>query len=284
MSAKGSESERAVAELWRARMSDFDTVLARLREDGIDTSNLTVDDVNKVDLMHMGGAEATDELTELAGIASGMEVLDAGCGIGGTSRRIAYRTGAKVTGLDLTPRAIETGNRLNDHLGMADRVNAVHGSVTDMPFDDDGFDVVVVQHCAMQVEQKDRLFSECARVLKEGGLLAMHDWFAGRATPLRYPLPWADGPETSFIEPLDDAIGRLRAHGFTPEPFIDQTEKGVEWLTRTRTAIDRHLAEGGDLTQTQQRSIGISRTMIPNLSKGGLILGFLFALKSPGKS
>ena len=277
MGARWSESEREVAELWRGRVSDFDTVLARLREDGIDTSNLSVDNVNKVDLMHMGGADSTDELTERAGITGGMEVLDAGCGIGGTSRRIAYRTGAKMTGLALTPRAVETGNRLSEHLGIADRVESVHGSVTDMPFDDDRFEVVIVQHCAMQVEEKDRLFSEVARVLRPGGLLAMHDWFAGRATPLLYPLPWADGPETSFLEPLDDAIARLRAHGFTPEPFIDQTEKGVEWLTRTRTAIDRHLAEAGELTQTQQRNINISQTMIPNLSEGGLVLGFLFA-------
>ncbi len=261
-------------------MSDFDTVLARLREDGIDTSNLTVDDVNKVDLMHMGAKESTDELAQRAGITGGMEVLDAGCGIGGTSRRIAYRTGAKVTGLDLTPRAVETGNRLSGHLGVDDRVNAVHGSVTDMPFDDGRFDVVIVQHCAMQVEEKDRLFSEVARVLKPGGLLAMHDWFAGRASPLRYPLPWADGPETSFLEPLGDAIRRLKSHGFTPEPFIDQTDKGVEWLTRVRVEIDRHLAAGGDLTATMQRNIGISRTMIPNLSEDRLVLGFLFA-RSP---
>ncbi len=277
MSLGGSESERAVAELWRGRMSDFDTVLARLREDGIATSNLTVDDVNKVDLMHMGGAEPTDEITELAGIASGMEVLDAGCGIGGTSRHIASHTKAKVIGLDLTLHAVETGNRLNEHLGIADHVGAVHGSVTDMPFDDDRFDVVIVQHCAMQVEKKDRLFGECSRVLKPGGMLAMHEWFTGRAASPHYPLPWADGPETSFLESLDDAIGRLRAHGFTPEPFIDQTEQGVAWLTRSRAEIDRHLAAGGDLTQTQQRSIGIARTMIPNLSEGRLILGFLFA-------
>jgi SAM-dependent methyltransferase len=258
-------------------MSDFDSVLARLREDGIDTSNLTVDDVNKVDLMHMGGAEPTDEITELAGIASGMEVLDAGCGIGGTSRRIASRTGAKVTGLDLTIRAVETGNLLNEHLGINGRVNAVHGSVTDMPFGEGRFDVVIVQHCAMQVEEKDRLFAECSRVLKPGGLLAMHEWFTGRAASPHYPLPWADGPETSFLESLDDAIGRLRAHGLSPEPFIDQTKKGVEWLTRSRAELDRQLAAGGDLTQTQQRSIGISRTMISNLSEGRLILGFLFA-------
>jgi SAM-dependent methyltransferase len=263
-------------------MSDFDTVLARLREDSTDTSNLTVDDVNEVDLMHMGGKESTDKLTELAGITGGMEILDAGCGIGGTSRRIAARTGANVTGLDLTQRAVETGNRLSEHLGIAGQVEAVRGSVTDMPFDGDGFDVVIVQHCAMQVEEKDRLFGECARVLKPGGRLAMHDWFAGQVTPLRYPLPWADGPATSFLEPLDDAMRRLRAHGFVPEPFIDQTEKGVEWLTRSRANIDRRVAAGGDLTRTQQRTIGISRTMIPNLSEGRLILGFLFA-QSPDK-
>lgn len=277
MSMNRSESERAVAELWGGRISDFDTVMARLREDGVDTSSLTVVDVNKVDLMHMGGAESTDELTERAGIIGGMEILDAGCGIGGTSRRIAYRTGAKVTGLDLTPSAVETGNRLSAHLGVDDRVSAVQGSVTDMPFDDGRFDVVIVQHCAMQVEEKDLLFGEVTRVLKPGGLLAMHDWFAGQVAPPHYPLPWADGPETSFLESLDDAIGRLKAHGLSPEPFIDLKGSGVEWLTRSRSEIDRQLADGGELTQTQRRNLAVSQTMIPNLSEGRLLLGYLFA-------
>ena len=277
MASGGSESERAVREHWRNRMSDYDTVLARLREDGVDTSNLTVEDVNRADLMHMGGAESTDEIIQRSEITASMVVLDAGCGIGGTSRRIESRTGAHVTGLDLTPLAVETGNRLNEHLGIADKVQAIEGSVTDMPFDDSRFDVVVVQHCAMQVEEKDLLFGEIARVLMPGGLLAMHDWFAGSVTPQLYPLPWAEGPATSFLETLEDAVQRLKSHGLNAEPFVDQREKGVAWLMRSRVPIDRHVADGGELTQAQQRVLDISKTMIPNLSEDRLKLGLLFA-------
>ena len=46
---------------------------------------------------------------------------------------------------------------------------------------------------------------------------------------------------------------------------------------RSRVPIDQHVADGGELTQAQQRVLDISETMIPNLSEDRLKLGYLFA-------
>lgn len=50
-------------------------------------------------------------------------VLDVGCGIGGTSRFLAPTTGARVTGIDLTPEFVDAAIRHSKLAGMEGCVN-----------------------------------------------------------------------------------------------------------------------------------------------------------------
>ena len=271
------DSERRAADFWGSRISSLDRVLARLEEKGLSTEPLTVETVNQIDLMHMGAAVSTDELIRLGPITAANRVLDAGCGIGGTSRRVASVTGASVTGIDITPEAVEAAIAINAATGMNDLVNIHLGTSTAMPFDDGSFDVVLVQHCAMQIEAKADLVTECRRVLRENGRLLFHDWFLGTGQPVLFPVPWGADGGTSFLEPLAGMTSRLEAAGFDVEPFIDQKTQALGWLGEPGDSIRRSREQHRELTDAQRNNQLISNTMIPNLRDERLRVGFLIA-------
>ena len=91
-----------------------------------------------------------------------------------------------------------------------------------MPYEAGTFDVVVMQHCAMQVAEKHRMFQECARVLRPGGALALHEFFSGITGEPHYPLAWASAPAMSSLHTFEETTLLLRELGFTVGAFLDQ--------------------------------------------------------------
>src|SRR6201999_1329611 len=69
---------------------------------GPEDQQLTPQQLATVDQFHTRGLVATAELAKLAGIASGMAVLDVGSGVGGPARYLAASCGCQVTGVDLS--------------------------------------------------------------------------------------------------------------------------------------------------------------------------------------
>src|ERR1700743_2314366 len=65
---------------------------------GPEDARLTPQQLASVDQFHARGLAATAELAKLAGIASGMAVLDVGSGVGGPARALAASCGCQVEG------------------------------------------------------------------------------------------------------------------------------------------------------------------------------------------
>jgi cyclopropane fatty-acyl-phospholipid synthase-like methyltransferase len=59
-----------------------------------------------------------------------MRVLDAGCGIGGSSRHLAHTYGCRSEAIDLTPQFVEAAARLNKLCGMDSVITVRLGSAT----------------------------------------------------------------------------------------------------------------------------------------------------------
>ena len=107
-------------------------------------------------------------------IASGMSVLDAGCGYG---RNLVYlmRQGCELFGLDADGDAIAHVRQLSSALGTGlPAENFQVGLIEQMPFPDACADVVMcsaVLHFARDDAHFTSMLSELWRVLKPGGLL-----------------------------------------------------------------------------------------------------------------
>jgi SAM-dependent methyltransferase len=113
------------------------------------------------------------QLVKFAGIRAGESVLDVGTGTGVVAVTAA-RTGARVSGLDLTPALLEHAVR-NAALAGVD-VTWKEGDAEDLPFPDASFDVVTSQFGHMFAPRPDVAIAEMRRVLKPGGRVVFATW------------------------------------------------------------------------------------------------------------
>jgi sarcosine/dimethylglycine N-methyltransferase len=192
---------------------------------GKDIHALQASDLAMLEDFHSLGRLATAALVELAQIGASDRVLDAGTGIGGTARLIAAERGARVTAVDITPEYCDVAEWLNDAVGLGDLIEVRSADVTELPFDDASFDVVVSQHVQMNIADKRRLYAEAHRVLVPGGRLALWDPTAGPGGPLHLPVPGATSPAQSHLVTPDQLAELLREAGFETTQWNDLTEQ-----------------------------------------------------------
>ncbi|MHA2187985.1 MAG: class I SAM-dependent methyltransferase, partial [Candidatus Thorarchaeota archaeon] len=106
-------------------------------------------------------------LMKLIGSVDGLKILDAGCGNGYLSRKLA-RMRAIVTGVDFTKSFIEYCHQREDEDKLG--CTFVHASVDDLSFlDDCTFDLVVSNVVMVDVVDYQQAFREIERVLKNDG-------------------------------------------------------------------------------------------------------------------
>ena len=193
----------------------------------------------------------------------GQRCLDAGCG-GGRGTVLMARAGAdKVIAFDLSEQNIETTTR-NAALFDLDNVETVCGSLLDLPYPDETFDVVWCNGVVHHTVKPDRAMQEITRVLRVGGRLwlylygsggiywfmvdALREWLADidmhecMSTLARLGTPTdriAEFMDDWYVPHLkryvnEDVVARLRELGFTATPR--PLEGGMTYDTSVRRA------------------------------------------------
>jgi ubiquinone/menaquinone biosynthesis C-methylase UbiE len=205
---------------------------------GKDVGSLEVDDLAPIDEFHTRGRESTLEVAELANIQASDLVLDVGCGLGGTARHLAEIYNCHVTGFDLTDEYISVGKRLTDLVGLSDRVELRQGSALEIPFDDEQFDIVWTEHVQMNIADKNKFYSEIARVLKPGGRFVFHDVFRGTGDSPFYPLPWAEQESFSFLATEEEARATFDQVGLSIDQWDIKIQESLEFFKMVIAKIE----------------------------------------------
>ena len=101
--------------------------------------------------IHMGGEAATDQLLDMLLLTEKSTVLDVGCGAGATACRIVERSGAHVTGVDLSPVMIDKAQARARRAGVSGQTSFRTGDVLALPFPDGAFDVVLLDQDSIHI-------------------------------------------------------------------------------------------------------------------------------------
>ncbi|RZN34400.1 class I SAM-dependent methyltransferase [Bradyrhizobium sp. Leo121] len=188
-----------------------------------------------LDQFHTRGLAATAELAKLAGMSADMSVLDVGSGVGGPARFLAATYGCRVTGVDLSEPFVDAARYLTERTGQSGQVSFEAASALDLPFEDGRFDVVLLQHVAMNISDRTRLYREIRRVVKSDGRFAIYDVVLNGGEP-HYPVPWARTPATSFLLTAAATREAIEPAGFHTLEWHDDTEAAKAWIAELRAS------------------------------------------------
>ncbi|MBC7882150.1 MAG: methyltransferase domain-containing protein [Anaerolineae bacterium] len=117
-----------------------------------------------------------EKLLEWADVKQPTAILDAGCGIGGSSLYLAQRYGATVEGITLSPVQCARAQARAQSAGLSSTVGFQVCDALDMPFADEQFDLVWSLESGEHMSDKAEFLRQCFRVLKPGGKLIFVTW------------------------------------------------------------------------------------------------------------
>ena len=252
-------SDRSVSGHY-TRENIYETILHKLKEQGIEKDKVTRKDISSVDEFHIKGAEISLEIAHEGGIKEGQKILDAGCGIGGPARMLADVFECNVTGVDLTEEFIRTATLLSELVSLNHLTEFIAADATQLPFANETFDVVWTQHAQMNIRDKNQLYSELFRVLKMEGKFIYYDIFSTGKKDLIFPLPWADENSINFLITTDDYEKLLTEIGFIESAKKNRTNESIEFFNN---AFENNKKAGQpklglNVLMTEQTSIKLS--------------------------
>lgn len=194
---------------------------------------------------------ATGRLTELmleaARISADDEVLDVGCGTGAPACTIASETGGRVTGITTSEEGVAAARARAASEGLSKRTRFEVRDGMANGFDDQSFDRIWALESSHLMRDRDRLMSECARVLRPGGRFALCDIIRRRELDLmevkrlREPLRLLrEVYGDARMEPLKEYARLARASGLEVEGQRDITAETRPTFQRWRENAERH--------------------------------------------
>ena len=111
-------------------------------------------------------------------IKPGDKILDAGCGIGGSSIWLAKNYDVEITAITLTASQVDRAKEYAKKNGVADQITFKEADYCHTPFEDETFDIVWGLESICYAVDKQDFVKEAYRVLKKEGQIIVADGFA----------------------------------------------------------------------------------------------------------
>jgi len=129
--------------------------------------------------------------------------LALGCGHGVFDRyAVELGIARHVHAIDISEGAIESARRTAEEAGLAAHIEYEVGDINKLEFSASTYDLVVAMSSIHHVSELEKLFAQCARTLKPGGLLFMDEYVG----PSRFQTP----PELRVL--IDGLLKTLPEH------------------------------------------------------------------------
>jgi tocopherol O-methyltransferase len=163
-----------------------------------------------------------------ARITAADEVLDAGCGFGGSAIWLAKHVGCRVTGIDVNPREIASAQSQAQQEGVGDRVRFIQMDYHEMDRLDAGAFTVVWQIETLIYADRRRFVGDAYQRLRAGGRIVIADYFSRPGTYLAGEKAildrWVRGWAGNDLVSGDEFIQSLAEAGFSGIRFHDESQ------------------------------------------------------------
>lgn len=173
-------------------------------------------------LQHMN-----EEMAKFAFISKADRVLDAGCGVGGTSLFLAKHFGCRVTGISITASHITQSERNARAANVEHLTRFECKDYTQTGYPDGHFDIVWALESFIHANDKPAFIKEAFRILKPGGRLIIGDYFR-KESPLNKQEKktlekWLHAWAISSMPSVSETETALAQAGFRQIQFADIT-------------------------------------------------------------
>ena len=133
------------------------------------------EEVQRLEAQGRAYGRLLDKEMEFLSLKPGMRVLDAGCGTGVVTRRMAIKVSpGEVQGVDMDSLFIEEARKIAAEKGV-NNIKFSVGNADDLKFEDDVFDLSYCRLVLMHVKDPVKTVAELKRVTRSGGTVAISD-------------------------------------------------------------------------------------------------------------
>lgn len=118
--------------------------------------------------------QLVEHLAELANVKQGSDILDIGCGFGASSRYLAKRYNATVTGITISPVQVEMAVQAAAREQLDAKFFLMDAEAMNFKKQ---FDLLWSVESIAHYQDRQTFFASAAKLLKPGGTFAITDWF-----------------------------------------------------------------------------------------------------------
>jgi len=166
-------------------------------------------------------------LADIAGVGPGDRVLDAGCGLGGSSMWLAAHRQAEVVGITPVDHQVDQARRVAAARGLQHKASFEQADYTATPFPDTSFEVVWALESLCHAQHKLAFYREAFRLLRPGGRLVIAEYIRKSrglsAESERRMREWLDGWSIPDLDTREEHIAAASAAGFAEVRLADST-------------------------------------------------------------
>lgn len=226
-------------------------------------------------------------MMEAASIRAADKVLDAGCGVGGSSIFLVMNAGCNVMGISLSEKQISQAKNNAQKNSVNDKIDFLQMDYCHTDFPDASFDVVWGCESICYADTKEQFIKEAWRLLKPGGRLVVADGFVSNFENNQNPIirQWLDGWQVNYLETPERFKGFMQSAGFEAIRYRDITKYTTHssrrlykfYFLANLYLLWKTLTFSNRATDMQKKNIAACKFQYHAMKKGlwqyGLIIG-----------
>ena len=227
---------------------------------------------------HPGEEEAIELVFSGVSPQSDRQILDLGCGLGGTAHYIRDRGWGQVVGVDIDDGSVEAASEaFPESTFLCADAHDLH------LFGDGQFDLVVLFTAFYAFEDQLATLHEMSRVLKRGGVLLLFDYAAVDADFSGKAKEFIASRAHSWKPIRPDQIGfMLRTAGLHLQNYLDLSDRFEQWYVALLERIEaKKGAIGRQFGTFWFAHVEKTYTEILTLIRKGILGGALVCAKKP---